>query len=203
LPRERRPLRRKSGLFRGFGAVGSHGPHPRGRSDTFPMTVHPASRALGRRSRLIAALLASILPAVVACSRNCGNPSTTSVDAQVIVDACRGVCQKQAEADAAEARPEGGREASRCVFRWKWPDPRFTDECRVLICRSRPSDGGSPEEAASVPRIRKFREPYQSAGGYDAQQIDPAWKGAYVVVRARVDLGADVPWSEPLVPGKV
>jgi hypothetical protein len=102
-----------------------------------------------------------------------------------------------------ETRPGGGGGSSRYVFRWKWPDPRFTDECRAVICRSRPPAGASPEETASLLRIRKSRELYQSAGGYHAQQIDAAWKGAYVVVWALIDLGTDSLWSEPLVLGKV
>ncbi len=106
-------------------------------------------------------------------------------------------------AKAIETRPGGGRESSRCVFRWKWPDPRFTDECRVLICRSRPAEGVSPDDAASLLRIRKSRELYQSAGGFHTQQIDAAWRGSYVVVWARIDLGSDSLWSEPLVLGKV
>ena len=32
---------------------------------------------------------------------------------------------------------------------------------------------------------------------------EAAWKGCYVVVWARIDLGNDVIWSEPLVLGKV
>ena len=89
------------------------------------------------------------------------------------------------------------------ALRWKWPEARFTDECRVVLCRSRPATAASPDETPSLLRIPKTRELYQAAGGYHAQQIDPAWKGCYVVVWARLDLGETEAWSEPLVLGKV
>lgn len=91
----------------------------------------------------------------------------------------------------------------RVVFRWKWPEPRFTEDCRVVLCRSRPDPAASPEDTPCLFRISKTRELYQSAGGYHAQQVDPAWKGCYVVVWARLDLGATTLWSEPLLLGKV
>jgi hypothetical protein len=102
-----------------------------------------------------------------------------------------------------ETKPAGENGHLRCVLRWKWPDPRFTDECRVLICRNRPPDGATPETAAAVIKIPKTRELYQSGGGYHAQQLDAAAKGCYVVVWARVDIGSESLWSEPLVLGKV
>lgn len=104
---------------------------------------------------------------------------------------------------ALENRPGGNNGSARYVFRWKWPDARFTDECRLAICRNTPPDGISPEEVAALLRIRKTRELYQSAGGYHPQEIDAAWKGAYVVIWARIDLGAETLWSEPLVMGRV
>jgi hypothetical protein len=104
---------------------------------------------------------------------------------------------------AVEAKAAGGNGHVRCVLRWKWPEPRFTDECRVLICRNRPADGTTPDAIAAVLKIPKTRELYQSGGGYHAQQLDAMAKGCYVVVWARIDLGSESLWSEPLVLGKV
>lgn len=106
-------------------------------------------------------------------------------------------------AKAMENRPGVTNGSARYVFRWKWPDARFTDECRLAICRNMPPESISPDEVAALLRIRKTRELYQSAGGYHPQEIDAAWKGAYVVVWARIDLGENALWSEPLVLGRV
>jgi hypothetical protein len=102
-----------------------------------------------------------------------------------------------------EVRMRAGKGPIHVALRWKWPEARFTDECRVVLCRSRPATAASPDETPSLLRIPKTRELYQAAGGYHAQQIDPAWKGCYVVVWARLDLGETEAWSEPLVLGKV
>lgn len=102
-----------------------------------------------------------------------------------------------------EVRPGGSRDFVRCTLRWKWPEPRHTDECRVLLCRSKPAATASPDETASLLKIPKTRELYQSAGGYHAQQVNALWKGCYAIVWAKVDLGQTVLWSEPLILGKV
>jgi len=102
-----------------------------------------------------------------------------------------------------EIRAVRNAEFQRCVFRWKWPDPRFTDECRLLLCRSKPAAAATPEETPSQLKIPKTRELYQSAGGFHAQQVNVAWKDCYAVVWARIDLGSTVLWSEPLVLGRV
>jgi hypothetical protein len=104
---------------------------------------------------------------------------------------------------AIEVKPAGTDGQVRCVLRWKWPDPRFNDECRVFICRNRPAPSATPETATAVLKIPKTRELYQSGGGYHAQQLDGRTKGCYAVVWARIDLGTESLWSEPLVLGKV
>ncbi len=91
----------------------------------------------------------------------------------------------------------------RCTLRWRWPEPRYTDECRVLVCRDKPGVAASPDETPSLLKIPKTRKLYESAGGFHAQQFSALWKGCYVVVWAKVDLGSTLLWSEPLVLGKV
>ena len=92
---------------------------------------------------------------------------------------------------------------SRCELRWKWPESRFSDECRVLLCRNRPAASQSPDGIAAWLKFPMTRDMYQQAGGYRIVHADAAWKGCYVVVWARIDLGSNVLWSEPLVLGKV
>lgn len=91
----------------------------------------------------------------------------------------------------------------RCTMRWNWPDNRFSDECHIAICRHRPVQGDSPDSHPTWLSFRVTREMYQTGGGYRRQTIDPAWLGSYVVVWAKIDLGRDVLWSEPLLLGKV
>lgn len=104
---------------------------------------------------------------------------------------------------AVDAKPANSDGHFKCVLRWQWPDPRFTDECRVLICRHRPTKSTTPDTANATLKIPKTRELYQSGGGYLAQQLDLAAKGCYAVIWARIDLGSQSFWSEPLVLGRV
>lgn len=92
---------------------------------------------------------------------------------------------------------------SRCTIRWNWPELRFTDECRVMVCRNRPTNGDSPDRIKAWIDFPMTREMYQAAGGFRRQTIEPTWQGSYIVVWARIDLGSEILWSEPLVLGKV
>jgi hypothetical protein len=102
-----------------------------------------------------------------------------------------------------DVRQASSRDSVRCTLRWRWPEPRYTDECRVLVCRDKPGAAASPDETPSLLKIPKTRELYESAGGFHAQQFSALWKGCYVVVWAKVDLGSTSLWSEPLVLGRV
>jgi hypothetical protein len=88
-------------------------------------------------------------------------------------------------------------------MRWAWPDLRYTDECRVIVCRNRPTAKESPDTIKGWIDFPMTREMWQSAGGFRRQVIDAAWRGSYVVVWAKIDLGSEAFWSEPLVLGKV
>jgi serine/threonine protein kinase len=102
-----------------------------------------------------------------------------------------------------ECQPGSDRKSTRCKLSWQWPAARFTDECAVLLCRNRPAAGESPEGIAAWHKFQMTRENFEKAGGSKMVHAEAAWKGAYVVVWARIDLGDEVLWSEPLVLGKV
>lgn len=91
----------------------------------------------------------------------------------------------------------------RCVLRWKWPEPRFTDECHVAVCRNRPQAKDTPDTVRPLQFFTMTRDMYQTAGGYRVVNAEKSWSGCYVVVWSRLDLGAEVFWSEPLVLGVV
>ena len=92
---------------------------------------------------------------------------------------------------------------SSCTIRWSWPDSRFTDECYVAICRTRPKAGHPPQEANAFLHFSFSRSMYESAGGFCRQITESSWQGAYIVVWGKLDLGSEVFWSEPLILGKL
>ena len=102
-----------------------------------------------------------------------------------------------------ECEPGSDRNSTRCRLSWQWPAVRFTDECAVLLCRNRPAAGDSPEGIVAWYKFQMTRENFEKAGGTKTVHADAAWKGCYVVVWARIDLGDEVMWSEPLTLGKV
>jgi serine/threonine protein kinase len=102
-----------------------------------------------------------------------------------------------------ECEPGPDRKSTRCRLSWQWPAARFTDECAVLLCRNRPAAGESPEKITAWHKFQMTRENFEKAGGSKTVHAEAAWKGCYVVVWARIDLGDEVMWSEPLVLGKV
>ena len=104
---------------------------------------------------------------------------------------------------ALEVSPGATKGVSRCRLVWRWPDRRFTDECHVAICRSKPSTNAKPESVAAWLSFPMTRELYQSAGGSRSLQAKAEWKGGYIVVWARIDLGPETFWSQPLVLGRI
>jgi hypothetical protein len=104
---------------------------------------------------------------------------------------------------ALEVSPGATKGASRCRLKWRWPDRRFTDECHVAVCRSKPSASAKPESLAAWLSFPMTRELYESAGGSRSLQAEAEWKGGYVVVWARIDLGPEIFWSQPLVLGRI
>jgi hypothetical protein len=104
---------------------------------------------------------------------------------------------------ALECEPGSDRKSTRCKLSWQWPGARFTDNCAVLLCRNRPAAGESPEGITAWHKFQMTRENFEKAGGTKTVHAEAGWKGCYVVVWARIDLGDEVLWSEPLVLGKV
>jgi serine/threonine protein kinase len=102
-----------------------------------------------------------------------------------------------------ECEPGSDRKSTRCKISWQWPASRFTDECAVLLCPNRPAAGEAPEGMAAWHKFQMTRENFEKAGGTKTVHVDATWKGCYVVVWARIDLGDQIIWSEALVLGKV
>jgi hypothetical protein len=96
-----------------------------------------------------------------------------------------------------------GKSASRCRLKWRWPERRFTDECMVVISREKPSATSVPSAVGPLLSFPVTRESYEIGGGFRTVQAKPDWKGGYITVWAKLDLGADTLWSQPLVLGRI
>ncbi len=156
----------------------------------------------GNRSQFAAHFNTRLVRSHAASLRNDWSKVLDWVKSDVLPTARLGLAPPRAQRPL-ELEKSRNQKASRCTIRWNWPEIRFSDECRVMICRNRPVAGESPDSIGAWLDFPMTREMYQSAGGFRRQTIDAAWQGSYVVVWAKIDLGTEVLWSEPLVLGKV
>lgn len=86
---------------------------------------------------------------------------------------------------------------------WHWPEPRFTDQCLVVVCRNKPRPGDDPRRLAAWVRLPVDRKSYEEGGGSRLLHVDETWQGAYVAVWAMVDVGFETFASEPLILGRL
>lgn len=93
------------------------------------------------------------------------------------------------------AAPGGGLEA-----RWGWPDARFTQKCRLAVCRADPE---TCEAGAVLWEAAVSHGDYEHAGGRIVLHPQPDWAGAAVAVFSVIDVGAGVWHSRPLVLGTI
>jgi hypothetical protein len=99
------------------------------------------------------------------------------------------------------AREPGSNEAYRVC--WRWPEPRYCEQCFLAVCRQAPRRGDDPRKLATLIRMPVDRKSYEEGGGSRRIHIDPAWSGGYVAVWAMVDAGFETFASEPLVLGRL
>ncbi len=85
---------------------------------------------------------------------------------------------------------------------WNWPPPHISQECRLIVCQSRPAATALPDDVQGLYALTLRREQWQDAIGLIVP-FDPAWEGARVVVWAIVDLGFQVFCSEPFEVGVI
>ncbi|HYW79718.1 MAG TPA: hypothetical protein VE890_09085 [Thermoguttaceae bacterium] len=87
--------------------------------------------------------------------------------------------------------------------RWTWPEPRFTDQCLVIVC---PHEPGPDDDPMSVPvrhRATVDRDAWQKAGRRLTIQIEVEAEDDCVVVWAVIDLGFRSFYSKPVVLGRL
>ncbi len=98
-------------------------------------------------------------------------------------------------------REPGGNNTFRIC--WQWPQPRFSEQCVVAICREPPRRGGDARQLASLIRLPVERKSYEEGGGSRLLHADHDWQGGYVIVWAVIDVGFEQFASEPLVLGRL
>ncbi|HVX62425.1 MAG TPA: hypothetical protein VHC19_17535, partial [Pirellulales bacterium] len=101
----------------------------------------------------------------------------------------------------AVAREPGSATAYRVC--WQWPEPRFSDQCLLAVCRPHPAPGDDPRRSETLVRIPVDRRSYEEGGGSRLLHVEDDWQGGYVAVWAVVDVGFQTFVSDPLVLGQL
>jgi hypothetical protein len=88
------------------------------------------------------------------------------------------------------------------LVRWKFPLPRYTDQCYLTISRARPGPETDFDALQVSLKAPVNRELYEGAGG---RKIHPSHdaNGFYIAVWAIIDLGFAKVTSEPFVVGRI
>jgi hypothetical protein len=86
---------------------------------------------------------------------------------------------------------------------WQWPEPRYSENCIVTLCRELPTRGEDPRQLAALIRLPVDRKSFEEGGGSRILHVEADWFGSYVVVWAMIDAGFRVFASEPLVLGRL
>ncbi len=89
------------------------------------------------------------------------------------------------------------------IARWRWPMPRFTDQCLLGIVRHPPRKTDDPNTMAMLEKTIVTRKSYESASGSRRIHPLPEWEGCYVAVWAVIETGFETFYSEPLTLGRI
>ena len=89
------------------------------------------------------------------------------------------------------------------IARWRWPLPRFTDQCLLGIVRTPPRKTDDPRTMPMVEQTIVTRKSYESASGSRRIHPLPEWEGCYVAVWAIIEAGFETFHSEPLTLGRI
>ena len=95
-------------------------------------------------------------------------------------------------------QPEGSLRAT-----WKWPEPRFSEQCILAVCPTAPKAGDDPEKLDAHWRQCVSAAQWMADGPGRVIAIDKGWEGSSVVVWAIVDLGFQKLFSPPLILGQI
>lgn len=93
--------------------------------------------------------------------------------------------------------------SDRIRCRWSWPEPRFSECCRLNATRDEPLPDGDPHAAGLLQQVEIVRSQWEQAGGCYELDGEASLAGAWVSVRAVVDVGFEEFASWPLVLGRL
>ena len=94
--------------------------------------------------------------------------------------------------------PEGHLRAT-----WKWPEPRFSEECILAVCTALPNTGDDPEQLAAHWREHITAAQWAADDSGRLIPVEKSWEGGCVAVWAVVDLGFQKLFSPPLILGQI
>ena len=86
---------------------------------------------------------------------------------------------------------------------WKWPAPRFSEECVLAVCAAEPKAGEDAEQLAVHWREAVTAAQWTANGSNRLIPVEKGWEGSSVAVWAVVDLGFAKLYSPPLILGQI
>jgi hypothetical protein len=85
---------------------------------------------------------------------------------------------------------------------WTWPQPRISNQCRLVICDKPPAAHMQPDDVRALHAATIDRDQWDPLSGY-VVQMTPEWEDKRVFVWAVVDLGLQVFFSTPFEVGLI
>ena len=82
--------------------------------------------------------------------------------------------------------------------RWKWPDGRFTDRCRLVVAPKLPRPNSNLDNLENHVAFTIERSVWEAGDGYRDLPVEKEWVGCHVLVWAVVDIGFQTFNTEPL-----
>jgi hypothetical protein len=87
-------------------------------------------------------------------------------------------------------------------LRWTWPAARISDQCRLVISKTRPGLHALPEDVPALYSATLDRNQWDEQSGHIVP-LDPGWEGSRVFVWAVIELGFQTFYSEPFEVGVI
>lgn len=108
-----------------------------------------------------------------------------------------------AEPPPAERGGVAWQEDGKVSIRWRWPEPRFGNSCRLLVTRQTPKSHTHPDDVESLYDTTITRDQWLEHDSRFTITPQEEWLGANVIVWSVVELGYQTFHSEPLVVGQL
>ncbi len=87
--------------------------------------------------------------------------------------------------------------------RWLWPEPRFTDRCRLVVAPHLPKPGANLDKLENHLAFTIERAAWEAGAGYRDVLVEKEWIGSHVLVWAVIDIQCQTFNTEPIVIGRL